>query len=294
MESSELYNYSAVLRATGADANAFLQGQFSQDLAAEAPCARYGLWLDFRGKVHGDAFVLRLGRDEFLIISYHTPAAVLSAHLEKCIVADDVTLRDETAKWCGCSVAGEHAASELAAHGLQLPLPSRFTTAQGAHCWAGRRARVENFEVMSPRSTGGATMTWDAAAAERRRIEDGIPAVPIDLGPGDLPQEGGLEQAAISFTKGCFIGQEVVARLHNLGQVRRRLMLVRGAGEAPALGAPLFQGDRKVGELRSSARASDGFVALAMISLVQWTDGGRLAATPEARPAIEVVRPAGD
>ena len=294
MENSGLYNYSAVLRTTGADANAFLQGQFSQDLAAEAPCARYGLWLDFRGKVQGDAFVLRLGREDYLIVSYHTPAAFLSAHLEKCLVADDVVLRDETSEWCGCSVSGERAAAELAARGLQLPSPGRFTTANGAYCWAGRRERAENFEIMSARSANSAGQAWDAPSAGRRRIEDGIPAVPIDLGPGDLPQEGGLEKAAISFTKGCFVGQEVVARLHNLGQVRRRLMLVRGAGDAPSSGAPLFQADRKVGEVRSGARAGDGFVALAMISLVQWTDGGRLSAAPGGEAAVEVVRPAGD
>jgi hypothetical protein len=113
----------------------------------------------------------------------------------------------------------------------------------------------------------------------RRRIEAGIPAVPVDLGPGDLPNEGGLEADAISYTKGCYLGQEVMARLKSMGQVRRRLVRVAiVAKKIPPLPAPLFLGERQVGELRSVAPdAAGGFVGLAMVSLLHVKADARLA-----------------
>ena len=93
---------------------------------------------------------------------------------------------------------------------------------------------------------------------ERDRIAAGIPAVPQDVGPGDLPNEGGLEDAAISTTKGCYLGQEIMARLKTRGRLRRRLTRVRGTGSVPALPAVLWQAGRKAGELRSAAPEKNG------------------------------------
>lgn len=127
-----------------------------------------------------------------------------------------------------------------------------------------------------------------AAEAEERRIRAGIPAVPVDLGPADLPQEGGLENVAISFTKGCYLGQEVMARLKNLGQVRRRLHVVRGPGMPPPPAAALFQGGRRVGEIRSSTPTRDGFVALAMLALGNSEPGTALSVGSEADRMIQL------
>ena len=120
---------------------------------------------------------------------------------------------------------------------------------------------------MDDRLRGGTAL--GAEDMERRRIAAGIPAVPKDIGPGDLPNEGGLEAEAISYTKGCYLGQEVMARLKSMGQVRRRLLKVRGTGEIPPRPASLFQGDRRVGELRSAVRDGAEWIGLAMVSLVQ-------------------------
>jgi folate-binding protein YgfZ len=129
------------------------------------------------------------------------------------------------------------------------------------------------------------------AAAELARLRDAIPAMPGDIGPRDLPNEGGLEEIAISYTKGCYLGQEVMARLKNLGQVRRRLHLVRGAGVAPVPpGTALYQGERKVGETRSVAAEGDGFVAMAMLSLVNLDPEAALALSPEGRADIRILQ----
>ena len=128
----------------------------------------------------------------------------------------------------------------------------------------------------------------DREEMEAQRISAGIPAIPADLGPADLPNEGGLEETALSFTKGCYLGQEVMARLRNLGQVRRRLQPVRGPGPAPRPSTALFQGDRRVGEIRTAAAMGDGFVALAMISLPALQPDGSFSVQPGGPPTIRL------
>ncbi len=110
-----------------------------------------------------------------------------------------------------------------------------------------------------------------------------------DIGPTDLPNEGGLETEAISYTKGCYLGQEVMARLKNMGQVRRRLLRVHGTGEPPTRLAPVFQAARKVGEVRSAVRDGAGWVGLALVSLVQLKPRGRAGARrPDGAAVIHV------
>jgi hypothetical protein len=157
----------------------------------------------------------------------------------------------------------------------------------------GRRAREENWEWILPLAEAdGAARALagireiDSADADRRRILAGIPAVPADIGPGDLPNEGGLEGEAISYTKGCYLGQEVMARLKSKGRIRRRLHRVTGDGPAPAAPGALWQGGARVGELRSAAagEAGRGFAGLALLSLTSFRPDDPLAAA-EGGPA---------
>jgi folate-binding protein YgfZ len=150
--------------------------------------------------------------------------------------------------------------------------------------------RADGLKIGEELKTLGAKSTEGDAAA-RERISSGIPLVPVDIGLNDLPNEGGLDAVAISYTKGCYLGQEVMARLKNLGQVRRHLHIVRGPGAAPQVGALLFQNDHKVGDVRSVARDGDGFVAMVMLSLVNLTaTGGLSLAAGAAVPEISITR----
>ncbi|MEX2043913.1 MAG: tRNA-modifying protein YgfZ, partial [Opitutus sp.] len=137
----------------------------------------------------------------------------------------------------------------------------------------------------------GKRVELDRDAVELLRIHAAIPAVPVDVGPGDLPGEAGLEADAISYTKGCYLGQEVMARLRSMGQVRRRLLRVRGpAGDVPpALPAQLFAGGRSVGELRSIARDAEGFIGWAMLTLMHVPAGARLGFAVDAPPTVVLV-----
>jgi hypothetical protein len=125
----------------------------------------------------------------------------------------------------------------------------------------------------------------------RLRIGAGIPAIGVDVGPGDLPNEAGLETAAISYTKGCYLGQEVMARLKSMGQVRRRLLRVRGSGpQVPPLPAPVVANARQVGELRSAiADGAGGWIGLAMLSLLHLGTGENLSLLADGSKAVCLV-----
>ncbi len=278
------------LRVGGADAANFLQGQFTNDLRTlPAGGAVYGLWLNVKGKVVADSFVLA-GKtaDEFWIASYFSPVSVIRARLEGFIIADDVVMEDTAEDWSAVTIFGEGAMAELTAD----PRMGVF--------FRGRRANTESAEWIFPANEREAIRSRLAGLNEisadevvRRRIEAGIPAVPADLGAGDLPNEGGLEADAISYTKGCYLGQEVMARLKTMGQVRRRLVRVALAGgKPPVLPAPLFLGPRQVGELRSAAPDGvGGVVGLAMVSLLHVAAGASLAFAPDAPATIQVINP---
>ena len=257
----------ALLRVTGEDAATFLQGQFTNELRGKkAGEVVYGLWLNQKGKVVADSFVIpALENGEFFVVSYFCPAAGLKQRFEDYIIADDVAVEDLTTGWMGVSLLGEGSAAWLAEE------------ARVGVFFSGRRVKTENVEWIFPqvewnkvRAQLAGFVEIDEKEGARRRIEAGVPAVPADLGVGDLPGEAGLEHETISYTKGCYLGQEVMARLKSMGQVRRRLKRVEGAGEVPAVPAALWQGAKQVGELRSAAATETGFVGLAMLSLVNF------------------------
>jgi folate-binding protein YgfZ len=261
-----------------------LQGQFTQDVQAGSNRS-YGLWLDQKGRVTADGHVFRQAANDFLVVSFSGPAKHLLARLEAYLIADEVELADETAAWAGILIWGDGAAGQ-SVPGDVLAFPSR-RAGTGSRQWLMREERVED---VSAGLRKHAAIERDLRAAELERLRQGVPAVPADIGPRDLPNEGGLDEVAISYTKGCYLGQEVMARLKNLGQVRRRLHLVRGAGAPPAPGAALHQGERKAGELRSAAADGDGFLAMAMLSLVNLEDNAPLSLEPGGVASIRILR----
>lgn len=274
-----------MLRVRGPDANSYLQGQFSQDLRLADGAVAYGLWLDQKGKVHADSHVLRQADNDYLVVSFSLPSAQLLARLQACLIADEVELEDQTANWSGVLLWGEGAAA--------------MSAPAGGHVLPSRRAGLDGVQWLVPAGRSGDAVAAlkkvsatesDRPAAEIARLRAGLPAVPVDIGPRDLPNEGGIEEVAISYTKGCYLGQEVMARLKNLGSVRRRLHLVQGAGAPPAPGTGLYQGGRRVGETRSAAADGDNFLALAMVSLVNLDATAGLGLAPGGPPGLKILR----
>ncbi len=261
-----------MLRVTGPDANTYLQGQFTQDLRRAETGPVYGLWLDQKGRVLADSHVLRLAANDYLVVAFGTPAATLRARLEAYLIADEVELHDESAAWNCVLVWGEEAGTVTPpAHALAFP---------------SRRAAPNAREFLVPSTPAGLGRLVQGVQAGREqaelaRLRAGLPAVPADIGPRDLPAEGALDDVAISYTKGCYLGQEVVARLKSLGQVRRALHLVTGPGAPPVPGTALFQAGRRAGEVRSGAAEGGNFIAMAMLTLLNLDPAVPLGLTPD-------------
>lgn len=283
------YRPNTLIRVTGEDAFTFLQGQFTNELRRPSGSATYGLWLNQKGKVLADSQVLRISENEFLICSEFSPVAVIRQRLEEYIVADDVVLADETETGHALALWGEGGREAIRSLIGEVPAAGRFVRNGELLVFCGRRLPGDNWVLLGPEKAVaeireqlracGAEDT-DPAEMEFARITAGLPVVPADIGPGDLPNEGGLEDAAISYTKGCYLGQEVMARLKNLGQVRRQLRVVRGRGAPPVAQAALYQGEKKVGEIRSVGTRADDFAALAMLSLINLTPTAGLSLEP--------------
>ena len=278
----------AWLRVQGPDAAGFLQGQCTQDLRSLRPGqSAFALWLNPKGRILGESWVLKDQTDGWWLWSAHTSGEVLRARLEDFIIADDVTVQPEEKRWRQTTLAGPAAADWLrgALNGAPAPEPGSWTPLGAGLLFAGRRGLSQTWEWLCPEaviSTAphppddiGLLTNEDLRTA---RIAAGVPAIPEEFGPQDLPQEAGLEAVAISFNKGCYLGQEVMARLHAMGQVRRRLVRIAGAGAAPAAGVELRQNEKRVGEIRAVTGSAEGsWMGLAIVNLLGLETAGGLA-----------------
>ncbi len=281
-----LYRPAAWIHVTGEDAYRFLQSQFSNDLQDRAMNeAVYGLWLDHKGKVHGDSFVIRVEEEDFRLMSYATPSATIAAKLETFIIADDVELGLETDQVAAISFLLNGETEWVEGVGLRSDFRGKMDWMGGElFVFPGRRHSGKGFEVVGKRSVieglleklerdGFGLYKLSEEDLEVCRILNRIPAIPKDIGTGELPQEGKLEGRAISFSKGCFLGQEVMSRLHSMGRVRRYLVRLKADRELP-YGATVRVGQKKVGQVKSGILVEDGYIALALISLAVEADTG--------------------
>lgn len=296
----------AWLRVSGPDAAAFLQGQCTQDLRGVGDRQTvWALWLNTKGRVQGESLVLHEaggagdGSDAegvWWIWSPHTSGETLRARLEDFIIADDVVVEQVGAggAWTQWTLAGEAAEAWLCgALGAEPPAAGAWAALAGGYVFAGRRGQARVWEWLAPAGVAFSAPGLAELRAEdlaRARIAAGVPAIPAEFGPNDLPQEAGLEAVAISFNKGCYLGQEVMARLHAMGQVRRRLLRVAGEGAAPAAGAGLLRAadPKRVGELRAAVDdGRGGWIGLAMVNLLGLDASQPLSLVSEAGGADE-------
>lgn len=275
------YQPAGVLRVSGPDAGGFLQSQFTNDLRNIGPGNPvYGLWLDRKGRVLADSTVLKPAAQEvFWVASVTSPGAAIAWHLGAHVIADDVQIADESADWTGAAILGAGSGDWLSSR------------AAAGLCFRGRRAALESWEWLVRREAKEGFGPGVAALpeisqldAERERIAACIAAVPCDIGAADLPNEGGLDQVAISYSKGCYTGQEVMARLKSLGRIRRRLVRIRGPGAPPSPGSALWASGARQGETRSAVATAPGFEALALVAVGASAVGGRLSLS-EGGPA---------
>lgn len=257
----------AVVRVTGEDAAVFLQGQCTADLRAVGQAD--ALWLNRKGRVLAHTVIVQEPGGEFLLLCPHLPAAELIAVVTANVIADDVVATDETSRWASWVAWGE-------------------SPAGAARVFATRRFGVPAWDVLTPVGLPLGGDVADLAELDALRIQAGVPAVPADCGAHEFPQECGLEPW-VSYTKGCYLGQEVMARIQSMGSLRRILRRVASAEGSPlAVGAELACGGKLVGKVRSAAGPHG--LALVSLELAEGTrcegpSGGVVLGPPAALPA---------
>jgi len=280
-----------VIEATGPDALTFVDHFTTASLGGlPAGGGTEGFFTDARGWVLALATLLRT-ETGLRIVTDATLAAGLLTHLEHHHIRERVELRDVTATTEAAIVAGPGAEAVLA--GLcESPLPTAPHSHAMLRCGGldacvvrvagqgvdGYRIEVPTGQRMQLAEQFAAAGLADAAAAdlEPLRIEAGYPA-PADILPRTLPQELGRDGLAISFTKGCYLGQETVARLDALGHVNRRLaILAIDSAAPPEVPAPIRRAGAEVGILTSACEspAIGGPAGLGLVQVKALDAGG--------------------
>ena len=260
----------------GKDRASYLQGLLTNDIEALTPgVGCYAAYLTAQGRMITDLWVYELGDVMLLALPRAVKDAVL-AKLDQFIFSEDVQLGDVTDTLAAVAIVGPDAA-RIAAHVLGLErdtlttLPEHGALRCTVHGEPMIVLRVTDtgepgFELVGPRErmpalldllrTAGA-VDVDAATADLLRVEAGVPRFGSDMDEETIPLEAGIENQAISFSKGCYVGQEVIIRvLHRgHGRVARRLVgLTFDAGQPPPpRGARLLVDGKDVGEVTSSA-----------------------------------------
>jgi folate-binding protein YgfZ len=258
-------SYRGKLRLTGGEAVDYLQGQVTNDVEALAPGSGcYAGLLTPKGQIVADMRILR--GDDFVWIDCEPrsiPALVRNAEMYG--IGRDVQVEDATAGWAILSLIGPAARAALDA----APPEQEHAWVEGEH---GLYVATDGgVDVICPAAEADAARAAlgveevSEEAAECVRIESGRPRLGYEIAGGVIPQEAGLNERMVSFTKGCYVGQETVARLHYKGKPNRHLRGLR-LSEPVATGVEVTAGDRVLGKIGSAAVSpAHGPIALAIL-----------------------------
>ena len=249
-----------LIAVTGADGAEYLQGQLTSDVEALAPGeGQYSALLDRKGHMQADMRILRRPDAEGFWID--AEAAALPAalkHLTMYSIGRDVSVADASQERAILSLIGPRSAEVAGAP----PLPEdacEAVSVAGTECLAvGTREGIDlicaaaDAERLAAALREAGAVEVSPEAVELLRIEAGVPRFGAEMGAETMPAEAGIVERAVSFTKGCYIGQETVARLHYKGKPNRHLRGLRLSAAAEP-GAALRLGEKEVGQLGGAA-----------------------------------------
>lgn len=276
-----------LLEVSGSDRERWLQGQISNDVrrASVGPGSCYAFLLSPIGRIVADLRVI--GRpDAFWLELDRGALPAARERLEKYLIADDVELRDRSDSWFALGLEGPAAPAVLEAlAGARLELePEAVTTLDVAgvgmvvaafgesgedayRLWVPRDAREKLEAALLRAGEPVGLVEGDEAVREILRVEAGTPRFGFELDEQVLPAETGWLERAVSFTKGCFTGQEVVARMQSRARFKHRLVgLVFEEGDPPERGTRLEVEGKAAGEVTSAVRSKAvGTIALAYL-----------------------------
>ena len=257
-----------VVRVTGGDRRGWLNGLLTNDVLSRDAC--YAAWLTPQGRMITDMFVL--SRDDDVLLEVPAPiAAAIAERLDSMVFAEDVQVADVSRELFPLETCGPDLDVALEAVRQSLaptaPAAIRMVSAPvpGAVLYLPRLALAGALEALA--HTGGQPL--DDRTAEILRVEAGIPRFLVDMSDETIPLEAGLDHA-ISHTKGCYVGQEIIVRIRDRahGRVARHLVgLQLETVDVPQVPQAMLSDGRTVGRMTSAVRsiALDTVIALATV-----------------------------
>jgi tRNA-modifying protein YgfZ len=282
-----------VLRVSGEDATSFLQGLLTNDVEGCAIGeARYAALLTPQGKILFDFLVLRIPAatgTAFLIDCPAAQAADLAKRLGFYRLRARVTIADESADYGVVAAWGEDAStfaapsvmaglvpaihasaagptSDVSGNGTAwLAGTSPAMTAEDGFSYVDPRDPLLGVRAIVPRTKASGLANAGAEAYAAHRIGLGVPSGGVDFAYADIfPHDANLDLLhGVDFKKGCYVGQEVVSRMHHRGEPRKRIVRLALGGDAPERGTPVLAGETPIGTLGSTS----GRAALALLRL---------------------------
>jgi folate-binding protein YgfZ len=273
--------YRGQIAVGGADRVRWLNGMLTNNIQGLAEGAgNYNFVLNAQGRIQGDCDAFRMA-DHLLVLSDRNQVPLLLAHFDKFIIMDDVATEDISPTRTSLGLAGPLAIQLLGALGVQIPQPvgEGLWMAQTRICGVpvqltgGYGTVVPRFELWcaneNVRTLWEVLLAAGAApcgcrAAEALRVLEGVPRYGVDLNDRDLPQETG-QMRALHFSKGCYLGQEIVERIRSRGNVHRELVQLSLSGEAAELPLEVTAEGKAAGRITSTASYKGGWYGLGML-----------------------------
>lgn len=293
-----------LLALTGPDRTTFLNAFCTNNIKALVPGRGCEAFITSpQGKTLGHVLVF-CEAEQLILDTSPGQAADLIAHFDKYVISEDIQFKDLASEFGDILVAGPSASAllarltgsapptEMLAH-LQATLATHVVTIRrvgytGHASYFMQAPLAAQAAIEQALAAVGATRC-DSEAIESARLEAGFPLFGRDITEGNLPQEVGRDAQAISFTKGCYLGQETVARIDALGHVNRQLVGVKLAGgSVPAPGTLLRSNDKEAGHITSAAwsPALSAPIALAYVRRPLAKPGTQLSLSADAAEVI--------
>lgn len=238
----------ALIAARGPDARKFLHGQLSQDVLGLGP-DRVALagFHNPQGRAIAILRLVPLADDALLLALPAEMTAMVMQRLQRFVLRAQLTLEDASAQWLRVGLAGQDGAAALAAAGLAVQAPATGALARRPGRLAWRHALAPERFIVLAEVAVGLPADWPAPLADAARdwqaadVAAGLPQVHPATSEAFVAQMLNLDALdGVSFTKGCYTGQEVIARAHYRGRVKRRLQRFRSVAPPPS---PLRPGD---------------------------------------------------
>ena len=253
-----------ILRLSGKDSSGMLNAILTNDVPKEERQGVYAALLDPKGRIQTDLHVLKGGED-ILVVTEPEGAEAARSILSRYAPFSRVTieeLSESESPWAVLGLYGPRASGLLG--GLELKEHETRTVDIGdtSPLVAGVRHPISGYDLIGPVDQlrealnhllkDGATLSGNHAY-ETARVEAGTPRFGPDITPDNFPAEAGILERAVSFSKGCYPGQETVARMHYRGHPNRTLHRLKIEGPPPSPNTPIFQSDKQVGRITSVA-----------------------------------------